>query len=157
MTATNPDRPTDEQKDADQNAIAQVEGEIRAFVRKDVVRAKELAPWRRQAAAQAQAQIQQAQAQQAQVPAQADQPRELPMDNVNSLIGRVSGHSVEQIDRLIADLEGVRSLLRGEGERLQRELAGYADMSQTAMTSIRVIGEGVAQWKATIASKPERT
>jgi hypothetical protein len=150
MTATNPDRPIDEQKDADQNAIAQVEGEIRAFVRKDVVRNKELAPWRRQAAAQAQAQIQQAQ-----VAAQADQPRELPMDNVNSLIGRVAGQSVEQIDKLIADLEGVRSLLRGEGERLQRELAGYADMSQTAMTSIRVIGEGVAQWKATIGSKPE--
>ena len=148
MTATNPDRPTDEQKDADQNAIAQVEGEIRAFVRKDVVRSKELAPWRRQAAAQAAAQIQQA---------QAEQPRELPMDNVNSLIGRVAGQSVEQIDKLISDLEGVRSLLRGEGERLQRELAGYADMSQTAMTSIRVIGEGVAQWKATIGNKPELT
>src|SRR5262245_47801444 len=106
MTATNPDRPTDEQKDADQNAIAQVEGEIRAFVRKDVVRAKELAPWRRQAAAQAQAQIQQAQAQQAQVAAQADQQRELPVDNFNSLIGRVSGQSVEQVDRLIGGFEG---------------------------------------------------
>jgi hypothetical protein len=150
MTATSPDRPTDEQKsDADQNAIAQVEGEIRAFVRKDVVRNKqEVAPWRRNQAQAAQALAQ------AQTSAQADQPRELPMDNVNSLIGRVAGQSVEQIDRLIADLEGVRSLLRGEGERLQRELAGYADMSQTAMTSIRVIGEGVAQWKANMGNRP---
>jgi hypothetical protein len=136
MKASNTDRPTDEeQKTADQNAIAQVEGEIRAFVRKDVVR-KDLAPWRRPSQSPPQQ------------PGEA--PRDLPIDNVNSLIGRISGQSAEQIDKLITDLEALRSLLRGEAERLQRELLGYADMSQTAMTSIRVIGESVAQWKSTI-------
>ena len=136
MKASNTDRPTDEeQKTADQNAIAQVEGEIRAFVRKDVVR-KDLAPWRRPSQSSPQQ------------PGEA--PRDLPIDNVNSLIGRISGQSAEQIDKLITDLEALRSLLRGEAECLQRELLGYADMSQTAMTSIRVIGESVAQWKSTI-------
>jgi len=141
MTASTPERPADDDKKvADQNAIAQVEGEIRAFVRKDVVR-KEAAPWRR--------------GQQAQ---QADPPREIPVDNVNTLIGRISGQSTEQIDKLIADLENVRSLLRTEAERLQRDLLGYADMSQTAMTSIRVISDSVAQWKSTIGEiRPERT
>ena len=133
MTASNPDRPDDdEQKTADQTAIAQVEGEIRAFVRKDFAR-KDMAPWRRP---------------------QADQPRDIPVDNVNVLIGRVAGQSTEQIDKLIADLEAVRTMLRGEGERLQKELLGYADMSQTAMTSIRVMADSVAQWKATIAPPP---
>jgi hypothetical protein len=148
MKASNTDRPTDEeQKTADQNAIAQVEGEIRAFVRKDVVR-KDLAPWRRSAQPGA-----------ADMPRDfsidnvkidSGKPRDLPIDNVNSLIGRISGQSAEQIDKLITDLETLRGLLRGEAERLQRELLGYADMSQTAMTSIRTIGESVAQWKSTI-------
>jgi len=152
MSATNPDRPDDEEhKDVDQNAIAQVEGEIRAFVRKDLVR-KDF-PWRRSQAQQAE--------QPRDVPAAPvarDLTRELPMDGVNSLIGRVAGQSTEQIDKLISDLEAVRSLLRGEGERLQRELLGYADMSQTAMTSIKVISESVSQWKSTMNTpRPERT
>ena len=152
MKASNTDRPTDEeQKTADQNAIAQVEGEIRAFVRKDVVR-KDLAPWRRSP----QQQLPPGAAEMPRdfsidnVKIDNAKPRDLPIDNVNSLIGRISGQSAEQIDKLITDLETLRGLLRGEAERLQRELLGYADMSQTAMTSIRVIGESVAQWKSTI-------
>jgi hypothetical protein len=146
MKASNTDRPTDEeQKTADQNAIAQVEGEIRAFVRKDVVR-KDLAPWRRPQQQQPDELAQPSR----ELPIDNAKPRDLPIDNVNSLIGRISGQSAEQIDKLITDLETLRGLLRGEAERLQRELLGYADMSQTAMTSIRVIGESVAQWKSTI-------
>jgi len=155
MKASNTDRPTDdEQKTADQNAIAQVEGEIRAFVRKDVVR-KDLAPWRRSpqqsgAAAETPRDFSIDNVKIDHVKIDTSKPRDLPIDNVNSLIGRISGQSAEQIDKLITDLETLRGLLRGEAERLQRELLGYADMSQTAMTSIRTIGESVAQWKSTI-------
>ena len=155
MKASNTDRPTDEeQKTADQNAIAQVEGEIRAFVRKDVVR-KDLAPWRRSpqqpgAATEMPRDFSIDNVKIDNVKIDGVKPRDLPIDNVNSLIGRISGQSAEQIDKLITDLETLRGLLRGEAERLQRELLGYADMSQTAMTSIRVIGESVAQWKSTI-------
>jgi hypothetical protein len=160
MSAGNPAE--EAQKSVDENAIAQVEGEIRAFVRKDV------APWRRQQRAAAE----QARTEQGRDPsrelapnvtreaspttATSPIPREIPVEGVNSLISRVASQSTEQIDKLIADLEGVRNLLRGEADRLQRELLGYADMSQTAMNSMKIISDSVTQWKTTVGNiRPE--
>jgi hypothetical protein len=76
--------------------------------------------------------------------------RELPVDNVNSLVRRVADQSADEIEHLITELQAARDILRGEADRLQRELLGYADMSQTAMTSIKVIGESVAKWKSSV-------
>ena len=68
--------------------------------------------------------------------------------NINSLLDRVSGSSVSEIDRLIADLRNVRDFLHSEGERVQREIASYAQLSQVAMTSVKIIAESMSQWKA---------
>jgi hypothetical protein len=68
-------------------------------------------------------------------------------DNLNVLIRRVSGASTEEIDRVIRELQGVREMLRSEGERVGREIAGYASLSQTAMTAMKVIGDSIKQWK----------
>ena len=68
-------------------------------------------------------------------------------DNLNSLIRRVSGASMEEIDRVIVELQGVRDMLRGEGERVSREIAGYASLSHAAMTAMKVIGDSLKQWK----------
>ena len=68
--------------------------------------------------------------------------------NINSLLDRVSGSSVSEIDRLIADLRNVRDFLHSEGERVQREIASYAHLSQVAMTSVKIIAESMTQWKA---------
>ena len=91
-------------------AVEQVEGEIRAFVRRDV------SSFRR--------------------------PRndsgDAGVDNISSVIERVSGASVAEIDRVIAELTRVREMLRTEGERVQREIAGYANLSQAAMSSALV-------------------
>jgi hypothetical protein len=38
-------------------------------------------------------------------------------------------------------------MLHAEGQRVQREIAGYAQLSQTAMRSTRMIADNVAQWK----------
>ena len=69
-------------------------------------------------------------------------------DNLNALIRRVSGASMEEIDQVIAELQTVRDMLRHEGERVSREIAGYASLSHAAMTAMKVIGESVRQWKS---------
>jgi len=68
-------------------------------------------------------------------------------DHVNKLIGQVSGASMEQIDRVILELQGVREMLRTEGERVTREIAGFASLNHAANTAMRVVAESLAQWK----------
>lgn len=124
-----PDKPASERRSPErlgaisEAAASAFEGEIREFVRRDV------AP-RRPAAAGAEATL------------------EPVADNLNALIRRVSGASMEEIDRVIAELQTVRDMLRHEGERVSREIAGYASLSHAAMTAMKVIGESVTQWKS---------
>ena len=69
------------------------------------------------------------------------------VNNVNSLIQRVAGTSLSEIENLITELESLRDVLHAEGQRVQREIAGYAQLSQAAMKSTRLIADNVAQWK----------
>jgi hypothetical protein len=69
--------------------------------------------------------------------------------NVNSLIQRVAGTSLAEIENLISELESLRDVLHAEGQRVQREISGYAQLSQAAMKSTRMIADNVAQWKRT--------
>jgi hypothetical protein len=66
---------------------------------------------------------------------------------VKSLIQRLAATSVTDIESLIAELESLRDLLHAEAQRVQREISGYAQLSQAAMKSTRMIAENVAQWK----------
>ena len=52
-----------------------------------------------------------------------------------------------EIENLISELESLRDLLHAEGQRVQREISGYAQLSQAAMKSTRMIADNVAQWK----------
>ena len=82
-------------------------------------------------------------------------PKQLPLEpsaeatvnNVNSLIQRVAGTSLAEIEKLISELESLRDLLHAEGQRVQREISGYAQLSQAAMKSTRMIADNVTQWK----------
>jgi hypothetical protein len=69
---------------------------------------------------------------------------------VNSVIDRVSSASVKEIEKLIAELENLRDFVQTEGQRVQREISGYAQMSQSAMSSTKIMVESVAKWKAAI-------
>src|SRR5262249_2584432 len=115
-------KPLEKPSDAEQVAVTAVEGEIREFVRRDVAflrrQRNETAP--------------------------VSDPG---CDNLNLLIRRVSGASMEEIDRVILELQGVREMLRNEGERVGREIAGYASLSHAAMTAMKVIGDSLTQWK----------
>ena len=114
-------------------AVSEVEAGIRDFVRNDV------AYLRRPAHGAA-----------ADTPLEPN--TEATVNNVNSLIQRVAGTSLSEIENLISELESVRDLLHAEGQRVQREISGYAQLSQAAMKSTRMIADNVTQWKRTADS-----
>ena len=63
----------------------------------------------------------------------------------NELVRRVAGVSTEEIDQVILELQRVRDMLHGEGERLSREIARYASLNQQLMTAMKVITENLIQ------------
>lgn len=113
--------------DNDLAAVSEVEAGIRDFVRNDI------AYLRRPAVATDAAPL--------------DANAEATVNNVNSLIQRVAGTSLAEIEKLISELESLRDLLHAEGQRVQREISGYAQLSQAAMKSTRMIADNVTQWK----------
>jgi hypothetical protein len=116
--------------DVDSNlaAVTEVEAGIRDFVRNDI------AYLRRQPVASPET-------------APLEPNTEATVNNVNSLIQRVAGTSLAEIEKLISELESLRDLLHAEGQRVQREISGYAQLSQAAMKSTRMIADNVTQWK----------
>jgi hypothetical protein len=115
--------------DSDLAAVSEVEAGIRDFVRNDI------AYLRRPSVPSAET-----------VPP-LDATAEATVNNVNSLIQRVAGTSLAEIEKLISELESLRDLLHAEGQRVQREISGYAQLSQAAMKSTRMIADNVTQWK----------
>jgi hypothetical protein len=67
--------------------------------------------------------------------------------DLNAVVQRVASGSIEEIDRVIRTLEGVRAMMRSEGERVSREIAGYASLSHAATTAMQVIADSIKQWK----------
>ena len=119
------------EEDPNLAAVSEVEAGIRDFVRNDVAYLRRPAPNTPNAEAPP------------------EQSTEATVNNVNSLIQRVAGTSLAEIEKLIGELESLRDLLHDEGQRVQREISGYAQLSQAAMKSTRMIADNVAQWKQT--------
>jgi hypothetical protein len=67
--------------------------------------------------------------------------------NVNSLIRRVSNSAMEEIDRVILELQSVRDMLRNEGDRVTREISGFASLNHAAITSMKIIADSLGQWR----------
>jgi hypothetical protein len=76
------------------------------------------------------------------------QSNEGPAAHLDALIRRIAGNSMDEIDTVIRELESIRALLRNEGERVTREIAGYASLSQASMTAMKVISDSLMAWKA---------
>ena len=98
---------------------ATFEGEIREFIRKD------MAPNRRASS----------------------EASEFAVSNVNSLVQRVAGTSLQEIDNLVIELQNLRDFLVSEGERVQREIAGYGELSKATLRSAKLITDTIPSWK----------
>ena len=67
--------------------------------------------------------------------------------NVGSLVQKVSGTSVQDVEKLIAELQILRGKLQNEASRVQREMVGYAVLLQNARKSIGTISDSLGLWK----------
>ena len=71
------------------------------------------------------------------------------MNNVNSLIQRVAGTSLAEIENLIAELESLRDLLHAEGQRVHKgDVIGFVGSTGNSTGphlhyEVRVSGEAV--------------
>ena len=66
---------------------------------------------------------------------------EISTANINRLLQRVAGDSIQGIEIVIVELQTLRLRLTTETARVQREIADYAMLSQTAMQSTQIIAE----------------
>jgi hypothetical protein len=130
MTVTRSEKVESTEVDSNLAAVSEVEAGIRDFVRNDVAYLRRPAPGMLS-------------------PTETvlEPNHETTVNNVNSLIQRVAGTSLTEIENLISELESLRDLLHAEGQRVQREISGYAQLSQAAMKSTRMIADNVTQWK----------
>ena len=106
----------------DRNVSNEFEGEIREFIRRDVTMRRQSEPH---------------------TGVQSDHGTE----NLSNLIERVSAATVVEIDRVISELQNIRSLLHSEGDRVRREITGYAGLSQSAVSTMKVIADTLSQLK----------
>jgi hypothetical protein len=132
MNAIRPEKIESTDEDTDLSAASEVEAGIRDFVRNDIAYLRRPSPAPNMVAG---------------ADVAADPNTDATVNNVNSLIQRVAGTSLAEIENLISELESLRDILHAEGQRVQREISGYAQLSQAAMKSTRMIADNVAQWK----------
>jgi hypothetical protein len=66
-----------------------------------------------------------------------------PAENVNELIRSVAGASIEEIDRVILELQKVRDVLLNEGERLSHEFARFTTLSHLSSTAMKNITDSL--------------
>jgi hypothetical protein len=103
----------------DQPTETKLEGEIREFVRSDVVGIRR----------------------------QPESDSELVASNVNQMLQRVAGTSVQEIDRLITEMQTLRDALHSEAARVQREIVQYSTLTRAALQSTKTIAESLTQLK----------
>jgi cation transport regulator ChaC len=111
---------TRESAEAETSAETEMEGEIRDFVRRDVATSLRRQP---------------------------ESDSEVVATNIGALLQRVAGTSVQEIEKLISELQTLRDMLQTEAARVQREIVEYATLSQAAMQSTKIIAESLTQWK----------
>jgi hypothetical protein len=69
------------------------------------------------------------------------------MDEAISSLTEVSAVSVAEIDNLITDLQAARRYLQSERDRIQRDARRYAELSQAASVSVKIITENLSAWR----------
>ena len=115
-------RKTHNSVENDQPVETEVEAEIREFVRHDVVTNRERHP---------------------------ENESEMVANNINSVLQGATTTSVQEIDKLITELQTLSDRLHSERTRVQREIVEYSTLTRTALESTKIIAESLRQFKKT--------
>jgi hypothetical protein len=67
----------------------------------------------------------------------------IPAESLSDMLGRVSENSMGEIDNLVGEFQRLREKLRIDGERIQREIEEYNELSQTVIQLTKTISESV--------------
>jgi ElaB/YqjD/DUF883 family membrane-anchored ribosome-binding protein len=107
---------------AEHDQPAEVEAEIREFVRRDVVTNRERQP---------------------------ENESEMVASSINSVLQRATTTSVQEIDKLITELQTLSDTLHSERARVQQEIVQYSTLTRAALESTKIIAESLTQFKKT--------
>ena len=70
-------------------------------------------------------------------------------ERTKSSLARLTSNSVDRLERLMSEIQEMREFLISEGERVQREIANYAQLNQSvALAATKIKAETVGTWKA---------
>ena len=71
-------------------------------------------------------------------------------ERTKSSLARLTSHSIDRLERLMSEIQEMREFLISEGERVQREVANYAQLNQNvALAATKIKAETVSTWKST--------
>jgi hypothetical protein len=66
---------------------------------------------------------------------------------IEPLIEKIGATSIAEIEKLIGEMQEAKNFLQSEGERIQREMARYTNLAQTASASVKIIFDTVRGWR----------
>jgi hypothetical protein len=76
--------------------------------------------------------------------------------DVSTLLERMSGASIAEMDKAIQELQKARNFLRNEKERLRLEIAEHLRLTKAAMGSARAVSENITRF-GTVAEDVGKT
>jgi hypothetical protein len=79
---------------------------------------------------------------------------EMSGEYLGSLLGQVSKNSIGEIDSLIVELKTLHKKLQSDGDRIQRDIAAHAELSQQVMQLTKIISDSVKKLPGR-SGKPE--
>ena len=65
-------------------------------------------------------------------------------NDYSGLVSGMSVRSIQEIDHLIAGLQGLREKLNSDGDRLHRDIAQHAAFSQSIVDLTKIVSDGMA-------------
>ncbi|HVI11798.1 MAG TPA: hypothetical protein VM822_02900 [Pseudolabrys sp.] len=68
---------------------------------------------------------------------------EMSGEHLGTLLRQVSKTSVGEIDGLVGELQTLRRKLQTDGDRIQRDIAEHAELSQQVMQLTKIISDSV--------------
>src|SRR5450755_4305278 len=68
-------------------------------------------------------------------------------EDLNAAVRRIASMAFVEIDQIIRELESVREMMRNEGARVSREIAGYASLSHDGVTAMQVLANSIKEWR----------